>query len=78
MSYALACWLDSLGVRPQSMIGHSIGEYAAACVAGVMTTEEAVAAVVARGEAMFGQPRGAMLAVRAPADVLAPMLPSSV
>ncbi|TXC66433.1 acyltransferase domain-containing protein [Piscinibacter aquaticus] len=35
VSYALAAWLESLGIEPDAMIGHSIGEYAAACRAGV-------------------------------------------
>ncbi|QIM51885.1 non-ribosomal peptide synthetase/type I polyketide synthase [Hydrogenophaga crocea] len=78
MSYALGAWLESLGIRAQALIGHSIGEYAAACHAGVMSLEDAVAAVVARGQAMFDQPPGAMLAVRLAADALAPRLPPEV
>ncbi len=78
VSYALAAWLDSLGLHPDAMIGHSIGEYAAACHAGVFSLEDAIAAVVARGQAMFDQPRGAMLAVRAGADALRPLLPEGV
>ena len=78
MSYALACWLDSLGVRPDAMIGHSIGEYPAACLAGVMSLTEAMAAVVARGEAMARQRPGAMLAVQAGVDDLAGLLTTGV
>ena len=78
VSYALAAWLDSLGVRPAAMIGHSIGEYAAACWAGVMSLEAALTAVIARGQAMFEQRPGAMLAVRATADVVAARLPAGV
>ena len=74
MSHALATWLDSLGVQPDAMIGHSIGEYVAACRAGVMSVDDALRAVVARGQAMAVQPPGAMLAVRAGADTLAPWL----
>ena len=74
ISYALAAWLDSLGVKPTALIGHSIGEYAAACVAGVFTLRDAVTAVVARGQAMFGQPRGAMLAVRTDAAAVSALL----
>jgi amino acid adenylation domain-containing protein len=77
-SYALASWLESVGVRPDAMIGHSVGEYAAACLAGVMSLEDALAAVIARGEAMAQQPRGAMLAVRAGAEALRPLLPPGV
>ncbi|MGE5451537.1 MAG: amino acid adenylation domain-containing protein [Acidobacteriota bacterium] len=78
VSYALAAWLDSLGVRPAAMIGHSIGEYAAACHAGVLSVEEAMRAVVARGQAMFAQPDGTMLAVRASAEQVARLLPAGV
>ena len=78
VSYALAAWLDSLGIVPDAMIGHSIGEYAAACHAGVFSLEDALAAVIARGQAMFEQPRGAMLAVRAGVEALQPLLPAGV
>lgn len=78
VSHALGAWLDSLGLRPQAMIGHSIGEYAAACHAGVMDVADAMRAVIARGEAMFAQAPGAMLAVRSSADTLRPLLPATV
>lgn len=74
VSYALAAWLNSLGMRPQAMIGHSIGEYAAACHAGVLSVEEAMRAVIARGLAMYEQPSGAMLAVRCSVEQLLPQL----
>lgn len=78
ISYSLAAWLDSLGLRPDAMIGHSIGEYAAACHAGVLSLADAVAAVIARGQAMFAQAPGAMLAVRAGADAVTALLPPDV
>ena len=78
MSYALAAWLDSLGVQPDAMIGHSIGEYAAACHAGVFPLHDAMKAVIARGQAMYEQPRGSMLAARASAEQLAPLLPPGI
>ena len=78
VSYALAAWLDSLGVRPHAMIGHSIGEYAAACHAGVFPLGDALGAVIARGQAMFEQPRGSMLAVRTHAEAVRALLPAGV
>ncbi|MBX3611483.1 MAG: amino acid adenylation domain-containing protein [Hydrogenophaga sp.] len=78
MSYALTAWLDSLGVQADAAIGHSIGEYAAACHAGVFELDGAVEAVIARATAMAEQPTGAMLAVRLGADVLRPRLPPEV
>lgn len=78
MSYALCAWLDSLGLQPDAMIGHSIGEYAAACRAGVFSAEDALAAVVARAQAMAAQPPGSMLAVRAAREAVAPYLADGI
>ncbi|KPV60120.1 JamP [Paenibacillus sp. A3] len=63
LEYALAKQLEAWGVRPQAMIGHSIGEYVAACLAGVMTLDDALTAVAARGSLMQEMDRGAMLAI---------------
>lgn len=77
VSHAMGAWLDSLAIRPHALIGHSIGEYAAACFAGVMTPQDAIRAVIERGEAMFVQPAGAMLAVRSGLAALQP-LPANI
>ena len=63
VEYAFAKLWMAWGVVPEAMIGHSIGEYVAACLAGVFSLQDALQLVAARGEIMQRQPRGAMLAV---------------
>ncbi|MCL7464699.1 non-ribosomal peptide synthetase/type I polyketide synthase [Phaeovulum sp. NW3] len=76
--YACAqLWL-ARGVRPAAMIGHSVGEFAAAALSGVMDFETGLRIIAARGQLMQDQPGGAMLSVRASLDDLAPHLDGSV
>ncbi|GAB1539815.1 hypothetical protein NUACC21_24820 [Scytonema sp. NUACC21] len=63
IEYALAQLLMSWGISGQAMIGHSIGEYVAACIAGVMSLEDALALVATRGRLMQQMPTGAMLSI---------------
>lgn len=63
VEYAMArLWME-WGVHPQAMIGHSLGEYVAACLADVFSLEDALATVVTRATLMESLPQGAMLAV---------------
>ena len=64
VEYALAQMWISLGIVPAVMIGHSVGEFVAACIAGVMSLDDALALIVKRGRLMGSLPRGAMLSVR--------------
>jgi amino acid adenylation domain-containing protein len=61
--YAVASLLMSWGIRPAAMIGHSLGQYAAACLSGVFSMEDALHLVTTRGQLMQEQPSGAMLGV---------------
>ena len=74
VEYALAqLWME-WGVRPTAMLGHSIGEYVAATLAGVFSLEDALAVVSARGKLMQELPSGSMLAVPLPEAQVQPLL----
>ena len=64
VEYAMAQWLMKMGIKPAAMIGHSLGEYVAACVAGVFGVREGLRMVVERGRLMQEMGVGGMLAVQ--------------
>ena len=70
IEYAVASLLMDWGLQPSGMIGHSVGEYVAACLAGVFTLDDALMLVATRGRLMQSCPAGAMLAVMADEDVV--------
>ncbi|MDB4979262.1 MAG: polyketide/non-ribosomal peptide synthetase, partial [Myxococcales bacterium] len=72
--YAMAKLLLSWGVEPTAFIGHSMGEYVAACLAGVFSVRDGVALVSVRGRLFETLPAGGMLSVQLPEAELTPLL----
>jgi acyl transferase domain-containing protein/SAM-dependent methyltransferase len=68
VEYALTQLWRSWGIEPAAMVGHSVGEYVAATLAGVMTLDDALRLIARRGELISDLPRGSMLAVMASAE----------
>jgi acyl transferase domain-containing protein len=74
IEHALArLWME-WGLSPKAMLGHSIGEYVAACLAGVMSLDDALALVAERGRLMASLPSGSMLVVPLPEAEVTPLL----
>lgn len=63
IEYALARLLEKWGIRPAAMFGYSLGEYVAACLAGVFSLEDALMLVAQRAKMIQSMPAGAMVAV---------------
>ncbi|BBX16451.1 polyketide synthase [Mycolicibacterium duvalii] len=78
VEYALAKLIESYGVRPSALAGHSIGEYAAAAFAGVFDLPTAVKAVSMRARLMHASARGVMVAVALSPDAITEYLSDDV
>ncbi len=76
LEYALAKLLIDWGIKPYAMIGHSIGEYVAACLSGVFSLEPALELVALRGRLMQQMPGGSMIGVPLTEKELIPLLDS--
>lgn len=72
--YALAKLWIAKGIEPESLVGHSMGENTAACLAGVFSFEDGLGLVLLRGQLMDRVPEGGMLSVQAAAADIRPFL----
>lgn len=66
--YVIALYLEQIGIRPSIVLGHSLGEYTAACIAGVFTFEEAITILIQRGKIANDSKEGRMLSVSLSSD----------
>ncbi len=78
IGYAQAQLWRSWGLEPDALLGHSVGEYVAACLAGVFTVDDALRLVAARGRLIQSMQGGSMLAVLVPEAQLLRRLPANV
>jgi len=78
IEYALAKLWMSWGIIPESMMGYSIGEYVAACLAGVITLEDSLRMLAVRAQRIEALAPGAMLAIAASEEEVRPLLPPEI
>jgi phthiocerol/phenolphthiocerol synthesis type-I polyketide synthase E len=74
VEYALTMLWQSWGLQPMALLGHSVGEYTAATIAGVFTLADALRLIALRGQLMQAQPPGSMINVVADRDTITPLL----
>ncbi|HEV3038322.1 MAG TPA: beta-ketoacyl synthase N-terminal-like domain-containing protein [Candidatus Angelobacter sp.] len=78
IEYALAKLWMSWGIVPESMMGYSIGEYVAACLAGVISLEDSLRMLAIRAQRIEALAPGAMLAIAASEEEVRPLLPPEI
>jgi acyl transferase domain-containing protein/acyl carrier protein len=78
IEYALAKLWMSWGVVPESMMGYSIGEYVAACLAGVISLEDSLRMLAVRAQRIEALAPGAMLAIAASEEEVRPLLTKEI
>jgi amino acid adenylation domain-containing protein len=78
VQYAIAKLLEEFGIKPDALIGHSIGEYAAATISGIFDFEDALKLVAWRGKLMQEQKPGAMLSVQLSYNEILPYISDKV
>jgi acyl transferase domain-containing protein/acyl carrier protein len=78
IEYAMTRLWQSFGITPDALVGHSMGEYVAACVAGVLSLEDALRLIATRAKLVNSLPQGAMLAVMLPENELLSLLPEGL
>ncbi len=76
--YALATLWLSWGIQPTAFVGHSVGEFVGACLAGVFSLSDALTLVATRGRLISELPPGSMASVRESADIIATSLPDGL
>jgi acyl transferase domain-containing protein/acyl carrier protein len=78
VEYALSKLLFHWGITPSKMIGHSLGEYTAACLADVFSVEQGLKILLKRGELMGALSKGSMVGIGASAEIIGPLLNQNI